>query len=527
MKKTAIFIVITFILAILAIGYFLYPVITQPPEDITEIINTTGMPLNLPKNFSIEIFAKNLPNARVMAFDYSGNMLVSQTKEGQVSHLTIQNGKVTNQKTLIDDLNNPHGIAFLCDPIMVAKPIECQLYIAEEDQITRYDYDMLTATTGNQTKIADLPGGGDDHSHFTRTIAFGPDERLYIATGSSCDVCEEEDPMRATIYSMNPDGSDKKLYAGGLRNSVFFTWSYVDGRLWATEMGRDNLGDDLPPDEINIIEEGKNYGWPYCYGKNIHDEDFDQEANVRGRCENTIPSYVDLQAHSAPLGLSFIPEEGWPEEYWYNLFIAYHGSWNRTMPTGYKVIRIILDAEGNYLGTEDFITGWLDENGAALGRPVDLLIQPGGMLYISDDKAGVIYKVTYSPDTDAISNSDTTDPTVDFSNKIYNDLLLLDSPLENDYIKSPLIISGSARGPMYFEAVFRVAVKDANGKELGSGIAQAISNWMTEDFVPFAGKINYDPPSTPSGYLIFEKANASGLPEHDLTISIPIIFGDF
>jgi len=168
-------------------------------------------------------------------------------------------------------------------------------------------------------------------------------------------------------------------------------------------MGRDNIGDDLPPDEINIIENlstssGQNsipnFGWPICYGKNIHDSDFDKNVYIRDPCADKIPSHIDLQAHSAPLGLAFVPEEGWLQDYWHNLFVAYHGSWNRSEPTGYKVVRIKLDSKGNYLGIEDFITGWLTKDGA-LGRPVDILVQPGGIMYITDDKAGVIYKVTY------------------------------------------------------------------------------------------------------------------------------------
>jgi len=171
--------------------------------------------------------------------------------------------------------------------------------------------------------------------------------------------------------------------------------SYVDGKIWATEMGRDGLGDNTPPDEINIIEKGKNYGWPICYGKNIHDTNFDKKTYIRNPCMVPLetPSYVDLQAHSAPLGLDFVPEEGWPESYWYNMLVAYHGSWNRSIPTGYKIVRINMDSKGKYLGTEDFITGWLTADGKKLGRPVDIKVSPGGTAYISDDQAGVIYRL--------------------------------------------------------------------------------------------------------------------------------------
>jgi glucose/arabinose dehydrogenase len=173
----------------------------------------------------------------------------------------------------------------------------------------------------------------------------------------------------------------------------------VNGKVWATEMGRDLLGDDIPPDEVNIVEEGKNYGWPICYGKNIHDTDFDKNTYFRNPCMEPFEaaSHIDLQAHSAPLGIAFIPEDppagGWPEDWWHNAIVAYHGSWNRTEPTGYKLVRLKTDASGRYRGIEDFITGWLAPNGA-LGRPVDVLIQPGGTMFVSDDKAGVIYRIT-------------------------------------------------------------------------------------------------------------------------------------
>ena len=215
-----------------------------------------------------------------------------------------------------------------------------------------------------------------------------------LSIGSTCDVCIENDERHAAIFSMNTDGTDFKKVASGLRNSVFFDWSYVDGRMWATEMGRDNLGDNLPPDEINIIESGKNYGWPFCYGKNILDTKFNSSEIS---CSEKAPSHVDLQAHSAPLGLAFVPEEGWPEDYWYDLIVALHGSWNRSEPTGYKLVRIKLDAKGNYEGQEDFVTGWLKPVQAqASGRPVDVRIFPGGTMYVSDDKAGAIYKINYN-----------------------------------------------------------------------------------------------------------------------------------
>jgi len=375
------------------------PAIKPPPGDISNIIenipaeNKTDFPLTLPDNFKIEIFAKKLPGARVIVQDGLGNFWISQPARGTVSLLSIQDGKVVRVESIFRGLNKPHGLAIDAHEATV-------LYIAETDKISRvnlYSGDSLE-------KIVDLPG---NDRHFSRTIEFGPDRRLYVSIGSSCDTCYEKDKRRAAIYSMNKDGSDFKLFANGLRNSVFFTWRPFTNDMWATEMGRDLLGDDLPPDEINIVKEGGNYGWPICYGKNIHDTKFDKNTYIRNPCEDKIPSYIDLQAHSAPLGLDFIPvpEEPpfyggeykggkWPLDYRGDLLVAYHGSWNRTVPTGYKIVRFILDENGMVEGREDFISGWLTDEGA-LGRPVDILIQPDGVMYITDDKAGVVYKVSY------------------------------------------------------------------------------------------------------------------------------------
>lgn len=367
------------------------PVVNSPGSDNTKLLpngggdesgNLTDLPLNLPDGFSISIFAKNLPGARVMAFDGLGNMWVSRSREGAVTLLEIKEGKVINQTDVFKNLKTPHGLA-----INYQEPLT--LYIAEEDKVSR----VKLYTEDSLHKIIDLPRGG---GHTSRTIEFGPqDNLLYVSIGSSCNVCNESDARRAAIYTANADGADFKPFATGLRNTVFFDWSYVDGQMWGTDMGRDYLGDNLPPDEINKLQPGKDYGWPICFGKNVHDTQFDRNQYVRDPCEDKEPSVVDLPAHSAPLGLGFVPEEGWPEEMWYDLIVAFHGSWNRSEPTGYKLVRVKLDAQGNYLGTEDFVTSWL-ASGEVLGRPVDVLIQVGGVMYVSDDHAGVIYKITYN-----------------------------------------------------------------------------------------------------------------------------------
>lgn len=394
--------------------------------------NSSDFPLRLPVGISISLFAKGLGSPRVLTFDPEGTILVSIPSRGQVVALPDENrdGVTDRTEVILDSLNRPHGIAL--------HPKSQSLYVAETDQVAVYDYDSKTFKASNKRKLVDLPKGGN---HITRTIGFGPDRNLYISIGSSCNACIEDDERRAKMLVVTDRGTTD--YATGLRNAVFFTWHPKTIEMWATEMGRDLLGDDTPPDEVNIVKYGKFYGWPYCYGKNVQDKTFtdDKGLNMLGFqgltisevCIRAAPSHIDIPAHSAPLGLAFIPSnplvplntsdpsdpsqipktpesEGvkkiaaatktlpsllWPEEYQGDLLVAYHGSWNRSEPTGYKVVRMKLDEQGNYQGVEDFITGWLT-GGSALGRPVDLLFDTHGVLYISDDKAGIIYRVAYN-----------------------------------------------------------------------------------------------------------------------------------
>lgn len=350
-------------------------------------------PLTLPKGFSISVFAENLDAPRVITHAPNGGLLVSEPKLGRVVKIQDQDGdgKAEFKKVVISGLQEPHGLLVKC-----TSKTECDLYIAETNQVGLYDYDFVTDTANNKRKIMDLPSGD---GHWTRTIIETPLDgkdttELLVSVGSSCNVCEETNERRAKILIANLDGTNVREYAAGLRNAVFMAIHPVDGNIWVTENSRDQLGDDLPPDEINIIKSGADYGWPICYGNNIHDTNFDKKQYIQDPCTGKQPPHIEIQAHSAPLGLAFIPEEGYPEHMWYNLLVAYHGSWNRTEPTGYKIVRYRLDAQGNMLGQEDFISGWLSSDGV-LGRPVDILVESGGTIYISDDKAGVVYRVIY------------------------------------------------------------------------------------------------------------------------------------
>lgn len=407
MKKSITVVSALFLVVVLAaiIGWYAYPIyrgakpaLLPAPQDIAVDLGQTqtsnqDSPLKLPPGFSIRIFASGLSAPRVLTQDPAGRLLVSIPSSGKVVAFDKKNDGSFDPRPIetLKGLNYPHGLAFECPGTASGG---CRLFVGETDAVRSFDYDPKTGKATNPVMILDLPSGGN---HITRTLKIiktTDGDKLLISVGSSCNVCNEKDWRRAKILIANLDGSGLRTYASGLRNSVFMADDPVTGQLWAADMGRDLLGDDIPPDEINIIVDGKDYGWPYCYGKQIQDKNFDASAAAAKLCQDSVPSHIDIQAHSAPLGLAFVPKEGWPAAYSRSFLVAYHGSWNRSVPTGYKVVRYDLDEAGDVLSTEDFITGWLTKDGA-LGRPVGLLALPGGKLYISDDKAGVIYEVTY------------------------------------------------------------------------------------------------------------------------------------
>jgi len=409
MRKIMYVAVIASILALaVVLGVFIYPTyqaakpaLMPPPQDISAALTqaqaagTTDSPLKLPPGFSIRVFASGLGNPRVLLLDPEGRMLVSIPTRGQIIAFEPLASGMFDPKiqTTLSGLNYPHGMAFECAG--AAASGTCRFFVGETDAVRVYDYDLKTGQAKNGKKILDLPSGGN---HITRTLKIiktADGDKLLISVGSSCNVCIEKDWRRAKILIANLDGSGLRTYASGLRNSVFMADNPLTGQLWAADMGRDLLGDDTPPDEINIIQDGKDYGWPDCYGKQIQDMKFDASAAAAGRCRASEPSHIEIPAHSAPLGMAFVPQEGWPQSFSRSLLVAYHGSWNRSVPTGYKIVRYDLDAQGNMLSVQDFITGWLTDKGA-LGRPVGLLALPGGKIYVSDDKAGVIYQVSYT-----------------------------------------------------------------------------------------------------------------------------------
>jgi glucose/arabinose dehydrogenase len=331
----------------------------------------TLSPFKILQGYKMDVFAdlkNDLP--RVVVFDDNGNLLVSLTSKGKVFVLPDSNYdlKSDSKNTLLTGLNKPHGLATNGN----------YLYVAESDGVSRYPYDSKSLEVGDKELLFSLPGGG---RHFTRTIKIHND-KLYTSVGSSCDTCVEENSFRASILVSNLNGSDLKVFAKGLRNTVFFDFDN-QGRIWGADMGRDMLGDNLPPEEVNIIEEGKDYGWPYCYGNRVKDTKFNSDKSIH--CDATEPPVYELPAHSAPLGFIFDGSG--------NLFVALHGSWNSTVPVGYKVVKLSTFA-GGVSGMEDFITGFIEGKEKVLGRPAGLVYDKNGNLYISDDKAGLIYVLT-------------------------------------------------------------------------------------------------------------------------------------
>ena len=338
--------------------------------------------VQLPPGFSISLYAL-VKGPRFMAFSPAGDLYVAEPWEGAIAVLPDRDrdGVADEQIIFAGGLKRPHSLAFHGGAV----------YVGESNRVVRLeDRDGDLRADATTVIVSDLPDGG---SHWTRTVAFGPDGKLYVSVGSSCNICIETDWHRATILQYNPDGSDGRVYAGGLRNSVGLTWQPGSGRFYATENGRDNMGDDRPPEEINEIRDGGDYGWPRCHGADIRDPRHGQAADA---CANQIAPVVPMQAHSAPLGLTFVTSPAFPAAYNGDLIVAFHGSWNRRVPTGYKLVRVPF-RDGQPTGAvEDFLTGFLTGN-EAWSRPVGVTFGPDGALYMSDDRGHAVFRITYTP----------------------------------------------------------------------------------------------------------------------------------
>lgn len=375
------------------------PAVLPPKQQVGEETS-----LKIPVGFKIGIFAKGVSGARDLEFSPGGTLLVSQTGEGKVVALPDKNndGTIDEPHNVLTGLTRPHGFAFY--PGGSSSAYKDKLFVAQETSVIRYSWDEANLKATQEKVLFSLPKGD---RHFTRSLVFDRDGRMFVSIGSTCDVCREKNDKFASVIVSDADGNNPHVWASGLRNSVFITINPKTNELWGTEMGRDWLGDNLPPDEVNIIREGKNYGWPLCYGNRKHDIDFDKNVYVQiipqPPCGTTESPIYEIPAHSAPLGLTFDGNG--------DLLVSYHGSWNRSTPDGYKVVK--LDVEGDSVkGSEDFVTGFLPASptssgreprqggpsgasGAnqAYGRPVDLIFDKMGSLYLSDDKAGFVYKI--------------------------------------------------------------------------------------------------------------------------------------
>lgn len=338
--------------------------------------------VRLPPGFQLQVFADNVPAARSMALGAQGTLFVG-TRGTTVYSISGSpgTGLKPTVRVLADKLNMPNGVAFR----------DGSLYVAEVNRILRYD--GIESSLGNvpAPKVVrdDLP---KDRHHGWKYIAFGPDGKLYVPIGAPCNVCNE--PKYASITRMNADGSGYEVFARGIRNSVGFTWHPITRELWFTDNGRDYLGDDKPPCELNVAPRaGLDFGFPYCHGRDIKDPEFGK----LGECSRITPPVQLLGAHVAPLGIRFYTGSAFPEKFRNQVLIAEHGSWNRKEKSGYRLTLVRLDGD-QALSYEPFATGF-NRGDEVFGRPVDLLVLEDGSMLISDDTAGAIYRLIYSAST--------------------------------------------------------------------------------------------------------------------------------
>lgn len=335
--------------------------------------------IRLPEGFRIEVYADQVPDARSLALGSNGTVFVGSRSAGNVYALVDldDDGKSDRTITIASGLDTPNGVAFK----------NGSLFVAEIDRVIRYD-GIESRLENPPSPVVVKEGLPSESAHGWKVIRFGPDEKLYIAIGAPCNICEPVEPQ-GTISRMNPDGSQFEVYARGIRNSVGFDWSPTTGELWFTDNGRDWLGNEVPSDELNRAPEpGMDFGFPYCHAGNISDPQYGQEHS----CSEFVSPEALLGAHVAALGMRFYTGPQFPEEYLGQIFIAEHGSWNRDVPIGYRVV--LARIENGTVHTETFADGWL-QGSSAWGRPVDVQVMPDGALLVSDDSADAVYRISY------------------------------------------------------------------------------------------------------------------------------------
>jgi glucose/arabinose dehydrogenase len=343
-------------------------------EDVNADVNLAD--IKLPPGFSIEIYAE-VPEARSLAKGGDGVVFVSNRRKDSIYAIVPAPGGRNRVFTIDDDLSTPNGIAYFGG----------DLYVAEISRVLVYrNIDGRIANPPAPEKLdIDLPSKSH---HGWRYIGFGPDDKLYISIGAPCNICDEDGFAR--IIRMNPDGSNREIWAEGIRNSVGFTWHPETDELWFTDNGRDMLGDDTPPGELNHAPtKGLHFGYPYCHGGEVLDPEFGDGKH----CGDYVAPAKKLDAHVAALGVKFYTGSMFPEEYQGRMFLAEHGSWNRSKKVGYRITQVSL-VDGQPVAYEEFATGWL-QGQETMGRPVDLLVMDDGALLVSDDSNGMVYRISY------------------------------------------------------------------------------------------------------------------------------------
>ncbi|GAP65280.1 hypothetical protein MBSD_n0569 [Mizugakiibacter sediminis] len=336
--------------------------------------------LRVPPGFRVEVFSADVPNAREMAIGSRGTVFVGSNDAGKVYALTDadHDGRAERVRVIAGGLQLPVGVAFR----------DGDLYVSAVSRILRLRAieDHLDDPPAPEVVTDRLPR---DTHHGWRYLAFGPDGKLYVPIGAPCNVCDRAG--YAKLMRMDADGTHWQDVAYGIRNTVGFTWQPGSGRLWFTDNGRDWMGDDLPADELNRVDHpGAHYGFPYCHQGDTPDPEFGKGH----ACEDYVPPAHKFGAHVAALGLAFYTGTQFPARWRDTLFVAEHGSWNRTVKSGYRVVAVHVDAQGRVRGEETFLDGFLDR-GRTRGRPADVKVAPDGALLVSDDYGGAIYRISY------------------------------------------------------------------------------------------------------------------------------------
>ncbi|AGW89214.1 MULTISPECIES: PQQ-dependent sugar dehydrogenase [Cupriavidus] len=338
--------------------------------------------VRLPPGFRIEVVTEDVPGARAMALSPSGTLFVGSRGEGKVYAVTDALGTRPRVRVVATGLRMPAGVALR----------DGNLYASSVSKIVRLD-NIESRLDNPPAPVVVSDRFPTESHHGWKFIAFGPDGYLYVPVGAPCNVCAPDENRYANIMKMKPDGSDLQVVARGVRNTVGFDWHPATRELWFTDNGRDRMGDDVPDDELNrATAAGQHFGYPYCHAGNVADPEY----GSKRPCSEFVPPVARLGAHVAALGMRFYTGTQFPPAYRNSVFIAEHGSWDRSKPSGYRVVTVALDGSGKAVRQEVFAQGWL-RGGKPWGRPADVLVAPDGSLLVSDDLAGAIYRIRYTP----------------------------------------------------------------------------------------------------------------------------------